>query len=86
MVAVPEYPGDTSARAVIRQFEPARIERELLAQVFEIVSHRPNSVGDSPACAEATRSAAATRQEISRPLSCRAELDAPPRNQLERAA
>ena len=27
--------------AVIRHYEPTRIERELLAQVFEIVSHRP---------------------------------------------
>jgi len=26
--------------AVIRNYEPTRIERELLAQVFEIVSHR----------------------------------------------
>ena len=26
--------------AVIRHYEPTRIERELLAQVFEIVSHR----------------------------------------------
>lgn len=26
--------------AVIRHYEPTRIERELLAQVFEVVSHR----------------------------------------------
>ena len=31
---------DIDRFAVIRHYEPARIERELLAQVFEIVSHR----------------------------------------------
>lgn len=31
---------DSSEIAVIRQFRPTRIERELLAQVFELVSHR----------------------------------------------
>ncbi len=32
--------------AVIRQYEPARIERELLAQVFEIVSRRSECEGE----------------------------------------
>ena len=32
---------DVNRFDVIRHYEPARIERELLAQVFEIVSHRP---------------------------------------------
>jgi hypothetical protein len=32
---------DIDRFAVIRHYEPTRIERELLAQVFEIVSHRP---------------------------------------------
>ncbi len=31
---------DGNRFAVIRNYEPTRIERELLAQVFEIVSHR----------------------------------------------
>ena len=31
---------DGNRFAVIRHYEPTRIERELLAQVFEIVSHR----------------------------------------------
>lgn len=31
---------DVDRFAVIRHYEPTRIERELLAQVFEIVSHR----------------------------------------------
>ena len=30
---------DTGGYAVIRRFEPTRVEHELLAQVFEVLSH-----------------------------------------------
>lgn len=40
MVTSALRPGDSSAIAVIRHFKPTRIERELLAQVFELVCHR----------------------------------------------
>lgn len=35
--------GDSSGIAVIRHFKPTRIERELLAQVFELVSRRESA-------------------------------------------
>jgi hypothetical protein len=35
--------GDSSEIAVIRQFKPTRIERELLAQVFELVYHQASA-------------------------------------------
>lgn len=40
--------GDSSEIAVIRQFRPTRIERELLAQVFELVCHRVSADRVSP--------------------------------------
>jgi len=40
MVTSSSRQGDSSEIAVIRHFKPTRIERELLAQVFEMVSHR----------------------------------------------
>lgn len=49
MVTSALRPGDSSEIAVIRQFRPTRIERELLAQVFELVSHRGSTDRMSPA-------------------------------------
>lgn len=40
--------GDSSEIAVIRQFRPTRIERELLDQVFELVCHRVGADRVSP--------------------------------------
>lgn len=33
--------GNAATARIIRQFAPSRIERQLLAQVFELVSHGP---------------------------------------------
>lgn len=48
MVTAASRPSDSSEIAVIRQYKPTRIERELLAQVFELVSHRVNVDRVSP--------------------------------------
>jgi hypothetical protein len=40
MIAAAKSPNASNAFAVIRKFEPSRIERELLAQVFDVVTHR----------------------------------------------
>jgi len=49
--------GKNAGFAVYRRFAPTRIERELLAQVFELVQHR-TSLGD----ADANRSSSARQQ------------------------
>ena len=45
--------GKNARFAVIRNYQPARIERELLAQVFDIV-HRSATMAADPARAEPT--------------------------------
>ena len=40
MSGAPHFQADSNRFAVIRKFEPTRIERELLAQVFEVISQR----------------------------------------------
>jgi hypothetical protein len=49
--------GSNAGFAVHRSFAPTRIERELLAQVFEIIQHRT-----TPGDAEANRSNSARHQ------------------------
>ena len=39
MKDAPNSQTDVNGFAVIRKYEPTRIERELLAQVFEVLSH-----------------------------------------------
>ncbi len=43
--------GNAMTATVVRQFTPSRIERELLAQVFELVCGQRREV-EAPACEE----------------------------------
>jgi len=43
MMATRKPRSDSSRLAVIRKYEPTRIERELLARVFDVVAHGVNS-------------------------------------------
>jgi len=73
--------------AVIRSYQPTRIERDLLAQVFELASQGANSQSDAPGsrqqpCDRASQGT--SEHELATPdaIDCRDPHD----SQLERAA
>ena len=75
------------AFAVIRCYQPTRIERELLAQVFELASHGVTSQSDSTGCPQQPRDRASqgtAEHALATPdaIDCRDAHDC----QLERAA
>ncbi len=84
MVTSALRPGDSSEIAVIRQFRPTRIERELLAQVFELVCHRVGADRLSP---ESAALFTGTLRVFDHSLSGRVEqVAAPQPEQRERIA
>jgi hypothetical protein len=73
--------------AVIRSFQPTRIERELLAQVFELASQGVNSQSDvtgssQQPCDRASQGTSEHELAIPGAIDCRGAQD----SQLERAA
>ena len=73
--------------AVIRSFQPTRIERELLAQVFELASQGVNTQSDATGSRQQPRdrsSQGTSEHELAIPgtIDCRDTHD----SQLERAA
>lgn len=75
------------AFAVIRSYQPIRIERELLAQVFELASHGASSQSDATDSRQQARDRARqgiAEHEFSTPdaIDCRDAHDC----ELERAA
>ena len=87
MISVPVSQTDSKRFAVIRNFEPTRIERELLAQVFEVISHGPGHPdGDIDQIAASTissRSQVATDARVERGLL---SIDVSQRDSRESAA
>jgi hypothetical protein len=87
VIAVQKSRDDRNELAVIRHFEPTRIERELLAQVFDIVSPRAIATVGRIERHEETTCKESTRQFVKGSLSCGVEqVGNLRRDQRERAA